>query len=60
MKKLLLLAVGGIDENNVAAFLAAGAVGAGIGGSLVNRKWVAAGEYEKIAEKAKALVAAVQ
>ena len=55
-----ILAVGGVDENNVAAFLSAGAVGAGIGSSLINRQWVAAGAYDKITETARALVAAVQ
>ena len=54
-----LLVVGGIDEKNVASFLAVGAAGAGIGGNLVNKAWVEAGEYEKITEVAKALVAAV-
>jgi 2-keto-3-deoxy-6-phosphogluconate aldolase len=34
-------------------------VGAGIGGNLVNRAWVEAGQYEKITEVAQALVAAV-
>ena len=51
-----LLVVGGVDEKNVASFLSAGAVGAGIGGNLVNRAWVEAGQYEKITEVAKALV----
>ncbi len=55
-----LLVVGGIDEKNVASFLAVGAAGAGVGGNLVNRAWVEAGEYEKITEVAKALVAAVK
>lgn len=54
-----LLVFGGIDKQNVASFLAAGAAGAGIGGSLVNRDWVEAGEYHKITEAAQALVAAV-
>ena len=54
-----LLVVGGIDEKNVASFLAVGAAGAGIGGNLVNKAWVEAREYEKITEVAKALVAAV-
>ena len=54
-----LLVVGGIDEKNVASFLAVGAAGAGIGGNMVNKAWVEAGEYEKITEVAKALVAAV-
>lgn len=55
-----LLAVGGIDENNAAQYLAAGAVGAGIGGSLVNLAWVEAGEYEKITRAAQRLVDAVK
>lgn len=55
-----LLVVGGIDENNIGSFLAAGAVGAGIGGNLVNRKWVENGEFEKITAAAEKLVAAVQ
>ena len=55
-----LLVVGGVDEKNVASFLSAGAVGAGIGGNLVNRAWVEAGRYEKITEVAKALVDAVK
>ncbi|MBQ6839208.1 MAG: bifunctional 4-hydroxy-2-oxoglutarate aldolase/2-dehydro-3-deoxy-phosphogluconate aldolase [Oscillospiraceae bacterium] len=55
-----LLVVGGIDEKNVASFLAVGAAGAGIGGNLVNKAWVEAGQYEKITQVAKALVAAVK
>lgn len=55
-----LLVVGGIDEKNVADFLAAGAAGAGIGGNLVNKTWVENGEFEKITQVAKAMVAAVQ
>lgn len=55
-----MLVVGGIDEKNIASFLSAGAVGAGIGGNLVNRAWVEAGQYEKITEVASALVQAVK
>lgn len=54
-----MLVVGGVDANNVASFLAAGASGAGIGGNLVNKAWVEAGEFEKITEVARAFVAAV-
>lgn len=43
-----LLAVGGVNEKNVKDFLRAGAVGAGVGGNLVNKQWIAAGEFEKI------------
>lgn len=50
------LAVGGVDANNAAAFIKAGAVGVGIGSSLVNKKWVESGEYEKITEEAKKII----
>lgn len=55
-----LLVVGGVDEGNVAGFLAAGAAGAGIGGNLVNAAWVKAGQYDKITETARRLVDAVK
>lgn len=55
-----LLVVGGVNENNVASFLAAGAIGAGIGGNLVNAAWVKAGQYEKITETARLLVDSVK
>ena len=51
-----LLVVGGVDETNIKTFLASGAIGAGIGGSLVNTAWVKAGQYEKITEAARLLV----
>lgn len=55
-----MLVVGGVNEHNLATFLAAGAAGAGIGGNLVNRAWVEAGEFEKITQVARAMVAAAQ
>lgn len=55
-----LLVVGGIDESNIASFLAAGAAGAGIGGNLVNPSWVNAGQYEKITQAARQLVTAAK
>lgn len=48
LNHIRLLAVGGVNERNVADFLAAGAVGAGVGGNLVNKKWIADGEFDKI------------
>lgn len=53
-----IMAVGGINEQNIGQFLAAGAVGAGVGGNLANRAWIEAGEFQKITQAAKALVAA--
>ena len=43
-----MLAVGGVNEKNTKDFLAAGAVGVGVGGNLVNKEWIAAGEFYKI------------
>ena len=54
-----MMAVGGINEKNIGQFLAAGAVGAGIGGNLANRTWIEEGQFDKITQTAKALVAAV-
>ena len=51
-----LLAVGGVNEKNLGEFFAAGCVGAGIGGNLVNKAWIDAGEYGKITETARMLV----
>ena len=55
-----LLAVGGINEDNVADYIKAGMAGAGIGGNLVNKKWIENNEFEKITETARKLVEAVQ
>lgn len=54
-----LMAVGGINEKNIGQFLAAGAIGAGIGGNLANKTWIEEGQFDKITETAKALVDAV-
>ena len=55
-----LMAVGGINEDNVADFLRAGMVGAGVGGNLANKKWIEAGEFDKITETARKLLEAVK
>lgn len=52
-----LLAVGGVSEKNVAEFLKAGCVGAGVGGNLVNKEWIKNGEFDKITALAKELMA---
>ena len=56
LNHIRLLAVGGVNEKNIADFLAAGAVGAGVGGNLVNKTWIKNGEFEKITALAKAFV----
>lgn len=55
-----LLAVGGIGEENMAAFLKAGVCGFGIGSDIVSKKALETGDYEAIREKAKRYTAAVK
>ena len=51
------LAVGGISPDNVGDFIRAGCVGAGVGGNLTNKEWIASESWDKIAETARQLVA---
>lgn len=51
-----LLAVGGVNEKNIAEFFAAGVVGAGVGGNLVNKTWIAEGAFDRITALAKEFV----
>jgi 2-dehydro-3-deoxyphosphogluconate aldolase/(4S)-4-hydroxy-2-oxoglutarate aldolase len=51
-----ILAVGGVDADNVTDFMAAGAVGAGVSGCLFKKDWVKAGEWERITNAAKTFV----
>lgn len=55
-----LLAVGGVNTENVLQYLEAGCVGAGIGGNLVNAQYINNGEFEKITETARILVEKVE
>ena len=52
-----LLAVGGVDENNMADFYKAGICGFGIGSNLVNNKLIEAGDYEGLKALAEKYVA---
>jgi 2-dehydro-3-deoxyphosphogluconate aldolase/(4S)-4-hydroxy-2-oxoglutarate aldolase len=53
------LGVGGIGLENIPEFLAAGAVGFGVGGKLVNKEWIDAGEFDRITALAAEYVKAV-
>ena len=55
-----LLAVGGVNEKNAGDFIRAGALGVGVGGSLVNKQWIKDGSFEKITALARQYVQAVQ
>lgn len=48
-----LLAVGGINEANMADFLKVGVAGFGVGGNLVNKTWIKEGAFDKITEMAR-------
>lgn len=54
-----LMAVGGVNEKNAAEFMAAGCCGIGVGGNLVNKSWIEAGEWDRITELAQAYRKAV-
>ena len=60
LNHIRFLAVGGVREDNVAALLQAGAVGVGVGGNLVNKKWIEAGMFETVTQTAKKYVAAIE
>ena len=47
------LAVGGVNADNVAEFIKAGAKGVGVGSCLANKKWADEGRYDLITEEAK-------
>lgn len=56
LKHIALLAVGGVNENNLKDFLEAGVVGFGIGGNLVNQEWIRNGQFERITKLAEKYV----
>ena len=59
LSHLRFLATGGINTDNITDFLNAGAAGFGIGGNLVDKALIKAGEFNKITELAKAYCKAV-
>lgn len=60
LSNIRLLAVGGVNLDNIPDFLSAGACGFGIGGNIVNRKMIENGDFEGITELARRYVAAVK
>ena len=57
---LRLMPTGGVDLGNIRAYLDAGAAGFGLGGSLVERKAVAAGDWGRIESTARKVADAVR
>ena len=60
LSHIRLLAVGGVNENNLSEYLRAGVCGFGIGSNIVSKKLVDENNYEEITELAKKYVSAVQ
>ncbi len=56
LNHIKMLAVGNVTEKNIGEYMAAGADGAGVGGQLVNKEWIANGEFDKITALAKEFV----
>ena len=56
LSQVRMLAVGGVDANNIESYMKAGAVGAGVAGSLFTKEWVAAGAWDKITEATREFV----
>lgn len=57
---LRLMPTGGVDESNLEAWLDAGACAVGLGGSLIDRGSVAAGDWKAIEGRAKRVAAKVE
>jgi len=59
LPELQIMAVGGVDVDNAAAFIAAGAVAVGIGSQLANLKLIEADDFTALQARAEAFVHAV-
>ena len=60
LNHIRFLAVGGVDEKNMAAFLQAGAAGVGVGGCLVKQQWIQEGLFAELTALAKEFCQAIQ
>jgi len=56
LKHLKLVAVGGVSPDNAADYIRAGCTGIAASGSLVNKDWITAGTYDRIAAVARQLI----
>lgn len=60
LPQIPLVPTGGINAENAAEFLAAGATALGVGSALVENRLIEAGAFDVLTERAQKLVAAVQ
>lgn len=60
LKHIPLMATGGVRPANAMDYLHAGSAALGVGGDLVNKQWIASGEFEKISRAARAFADSVK
>lgn len=60
LSHIRFLAVGGVNAQNAQEYLRAGASGVGIGSCLADKKLIAEGNFEKLAESSKTFVDAIK
>lgn len=60
LSHISFLAVGGVNENNIADYMKAGVCGFGIGSNIVSKKLISENNFEAITESAKQYVSAVK
>ena len=60
LPQVRLAPTGGVNADNAADYIKAGAAALGVGGNLVNKTYVANGDWESISAEARRLVAAVR
>lgn len=60
LSHIKFIAVGGVDEHNVADFLRAGAVGVGVGSNIINKNMLKNEDYAGITALAKTYVEAIR
>ncbi len=60
LRDIKLLAVGGIDENNIREYASSGVLGFGIGSGIIKKSLIDSGSFDKITELAKIYVEAVK
>ncbi len=60
LPQLRIMPTGGVSTENAAEYLKAGAVCLGVGGKLVDKKLIAAGRLEEIADYARRLITVVR
>ncbi|MBO5224634.1 MAG: bifunctional 4-hydroxy-2-oxoglutarate aldolase/2-dehydro-3-deoxy-phosphogluconate aldolase [Clostridia bacterium] len=53
LSHLKFIAVGGVNENNLASYIKAGAVGIGVSSAIIDKKIIESGKYEELTALAK-------